>query len=149
MQILVWKRKQRGIREIVWIKMVFILTKSVFIRWLPENLSASLCLWGCVCVWGGDADIAWILLQSDQFGRKSRTNRIIVLVWHWVDPSVGQWAHCPGPEWKWLNSKLHPNEYIMLPLSLSTWLWNKEMISTSALTRWWNSSSPFSDTKQN
>lgn len=98
----------------------------------------------CVCVrvlW--DADRAQASLQSDPFGRESRTNQIIVLVWHWVDPSVGQWADYPGWEWEWLNSELHPNEYIMFPLSLSTPLWNKEMRSTSALMRWWNSTSLF------
>lgn len=35
----------------------------------------------CVCVrW--DADTARASLQSDPFGRESRTNQIIVLVWH-------------------------------------------------------------------
>lgn len=97
-------------------------------------------MWVCVC-W--DADTARVSLQSDPFGRESRTNQIIVLVWHWVDPSVGQWADYPGWEWEWLNSELHPNEYIMSPLSLSTPLWNKEMRSTSALMRWWNSTSLF------
>lgn len=33
----------------------------------------------CVC-W--DADRAQASLQSDPFGRESRTNQIIVLVWH-------------------------------------------------------------------
>lgn len=100
------------------------------------------CFCVCVCVrW--DADTARASLQSDPFGRESRTNQIIVLVWHWVDPSVGQWADYPGWEWEWLNSELHPNEYIMSPLSLSTPLWNKEMRSTSALMRWWNSTSLF------
>lgn len=95
-----------------------------------------------VCV-GWDADTAQASLQSDPFGRESRTNQIIVLVWHWMDPSVGQWADYPGWEWEWLNSELHPNEYIMSPLSLSTPLWNKGMRSTSALMRWWNSTSLF------
>lgn len=100
------------------------------------------CVCFSVCVLG-DADTARASLQSDPFGRESITNQIIVLVWHWVDPSVGQWADYPGWEWEWLNSELHPNEYIMSPLSLSTPLWNKEMRSTSALMRWWNSTSLF------
>lgn len=89
----------------------------------------------------------FFFLQSDPFGRERRTNQIIVLVWHWVDPSVGQWADYPGWEWEWLNSELHPNEYIMSPLSLSTPRWNKGMRSTSALMRWWNSTSLIPTTK--
>ena len=103
-----------------------------------SQMVAGVCV--CVCVWW-DADIALASLQSDPFGRESRTNQIIVLVWHWVDPSVGQWADYPGWEWEWLNSELHTNEYIMSPLSLSTLLWNKEMRSTSALMKRWNSAS--------
>jgi len=75
--------------------------------------------------------------------RECRTNQITVLVWHWVDPSFGQWADYPGWEWERLNSELHPNEYIMSPHSLSTPQWNKGMRSTSALMRWWNSTSLF------
>lgn len=90
---------------------------------------------------------SFFFLHSDPFGRERRTNQIIVLVWHWVDPSVGQWADYPGWEWEWLNSELHPNEYIMSPLSLSTPRWNKGMRSTSALMRWWNSTSLIPTTK--
>lgn len=96
------------------------------LRWLLETLRVfSWCVGVGVCVWR-DADTARASLQSDPFGRESRTNQIIVLVWHWVDPSVGQWADYPDWEREWLNRELHPNEYIMSPLSLSTPQWNKK-----------------------
>lgn len=54
----------------------------MFVRMCPQMIAGgceSVCV--CVCVWW-DADTARASFQSDPFGRESRTNQIIVLVWH-------------------------------------------------------------------
>lgn len=63
---------------------------SVFVRPL-EDVCIRMC--GGMLVKAGLPAVRSILADG-------RTNQIIVLVWHWVDPFVVQWADYPGFEWE-------------------------------------------------